>query len=571
MGRGETDGRETMDDGRKSFFVYRPSEQSERSSVVHRALDGRSSIAHRPINSMPKLIVTTNNNGVREIPFSPGSSVRAILDASGVTVRSGCSGNGACGLCLVRVESGDANTPTKNERLLLTSEQLGQNNRLACQLRPKTDLVVRIINIPSADGRKLNGVHYDQPQMFDAFIKSVQYLVRLKTQQDVWDHLGKFIMTYFPAVWTAFAERDAAQGISVRRCSLPGETAVRQLLTDAVRTVVADVLDSGFLASHVVLTPAPSMTAFLPIVEEYHTKKVMLIGHKDTGPIPNELLNIYLALAGLAGTTFERLQAEHELNKHRAHLEELVKEQTAGLEAANRELEAFSYSVSHDLRAPLRSIDGFSRLLMEEYEDKLDDDGKDHLRRMRAAAGKMAQLIDALLDLSRLTRAELKRVKTDLSSLAHGAVDELRRSEPGRRVVFVAAEGVTAEGDPAMLRAVFENLIGNAWKFTAKTENAQIEFGVMSSEIGDRSRKTPDSQLPTPNSQLVYFVRDNGAGFDPAFAHQLFAAFQRLHGNSEFPGIGIGLATVQRIVHRHGGSIWAEGGVGKGATFFFTL
>src|SRR5512143_1468490 len=258
----------------------------------------------------------------------------------------------------------------------------------------------------------------------------------------------------------------------------------------------------------------------------------MLVGHRDAGPVPNELLNIYLALAGLAGTTFERLQSEHELNKHRAHLEELVKEKTAGLEAANRELETFAYSVSHDLRAPLRSIDGFSRILMEDYADKLDDDGRDYLRRVRASAEKMGQLIHALLDLSRLTRGELKRVKTDLSSLAHNAVDELRGSEPARRVEFVAAEGVTAECDPVMLRAVFENLVGNAWKFTAKTENARIEFGVMemrNGEWGMRNEETKksdhqlvtsqsgvsDSEFRIPHSELVYFVQDNGAGFDP--------------------------------------------------------
>ena len=151
---------------------------------------------------MPKLIVSTSNS-IREIPFSPGPSVREILDAAGVVIRSGCRGNGACGLCLVRVESGDANGPTKNERLLLASEPFEQGTRLACQLRPVTDLGVRIIDTPPKGEQTTNTAHYDKPQMFDAFIKSVQYLVRLKTQQDVWDHLGKFIMTYFPADWTA--------------------------------------------------------------------------------------------------------------------------------------------------------------------------------------------------------------------------------------------------------------------------------------------------------------------------------------------------------------------------------
>jgi signal transduction histidine kinase/ferredoxin len=500
---------------------------------------------------MPKLTVVSDNT-FREIPFSPGFSIRDILDAAGIRIRSGCRGNGACGLCLVRVEAGTANDPTKNELLLVTGEQIGQNIRLACQVTPADDLSVRIIGRAAHDDSAAQGLRYDKPQLFEAFIKATQYIVRLKTQQDVWDHLGKFILAYFPATWTAFVQRDAEGGLSIHHCTLPGEAAER-VLTDETRVVIADVLDSGFLASRAIQTPAPSMTAFLPIMEG-RMKRVMLIGHAASDPMPHELLNIYLAVAGLAGATFERLQNEHELTMHRARLEELVQERTAELEAANRELEAFSYSVSHDLRSPLRSIDGFSRTLMEDYEDKLDETGKDYLRRVRAAAKKMAQLIDAMLDLSRMSRGALNRAETNLSLLARDVADGLKTAEHGRIVEFAAADGVTADVDPVMVRAVFENLIGNAWKFTAKREAARVEFGVMRKDGKD-----------------VYFVRDNGAGFDPACANKLFTPFQRLHGNSEFPGIGIGLATVQRIIHRHGGSIWAEGEVGKGATFYFTL
>jgi signal transduction histidine kinase len=231
-----------------------------------------------------------------------------------------------------------------------------------------------------------------------------------------------------------------------------------------------------------------------------------------------------------------------------------LEEANRELEGTNRELEAFSYSVSHDLRAPLRTIDGFSQILQEDYEDRLDEEGMDYLGRVRAASKHMAGLIDDLLDLSRVGRRPLTRERVDLSALAAGIVEDLRMAEPGRRVEFVAEENVTAWGDVSLLKVALENLLGNAWKFTSRKEGARIEFGV--AEEGGRP---------------VYFVRDDGAGFDQAYADKLFGAFQRLHGQEEFEGTGIGLATVARIVHRHGGRVWAEGEVGEGATFYFTL
>jgi len=231
-----------------------------------------------------------------------------------------------------------------------------------------------------------------------------------------------------------------------------------------------------------------------------------------------------------------------------------VKERTAELEATNRELETFAYSVSHDLRAPLRAIDGFSRIIEEEQAARLDDSGKDHFRRVREAADRMDKLIEALLRLSKQTRGEMHHATVDISQIARATADELGKTQPGRKADFVIAAGMTVTGDPAMLRAMVENLLGNAWKFTAKRETARIEFGVTQRE-----------------GRSVYFVRDNGAGFDMSHAKKMFTAFERLHPSTEFPGIGIGLATVQRIVHRHGGRIWAEGEVCKGATFYFTL
>lgn len=226
----------------------------------------------------------------------------------------------------------------------------------------------------------------------------------------------------------------------------------------------------------------------------------------------------------------------------------------AELVRANRDLESFSYSVAHDLRAPLRAMGGFSEVLLEDYGDRLDDEGKRHLGRIAAGATTMGRLIDALLDLARLTRKELARERTDLTRQAHAIAKQLQANDPARVVAFECQEGVFARGDPRLLRAVLDNLIGNAWKFTAREPAAKVSFG---SIVRDG--------LP------VYFVKDNGAGFDMAHANKLFGPFQRLHTAAEYPGTGIGLASVQRIVDRHGGRAWAEGAVGQGATFYFTL
>jgi two-component system NtrC family sensor kinase len=224
------------------------------------------------------------------------------------------------------------------------------------------------------------------------------------------------------------------------------------------------------------------------------------------------------------------------------------------LEAKNRELEAFSYAVSHDLRAPLRALDGFSDALISQYGDLLDDKGKHYLRRIHEGSLRMGQLIDALLDLSRITRRVLSRERVNLSDLAGEIASDLRVEHPQRQVEFAIAPDLAAVGDRHLLRIALQNLTANAWKFTGKCQSARIEFGIRQQD-GER----------------VYFVRDNGVGFDMAYADKLFTPFQRLHGMQEFPGTGIGLATVQRVVIRHGGRVWAEAAVDKGATFCFTL
>jgi len=250
----------------------------------------------------------------------------------------------------------------------------------------------------------------------------------------------------------------------------------------------------------------------------------------------------------------ENARLYDQVQRYASELEQRVAERTAKLTAVNKELTAFAYSVSHDLRAPLRSLDGFSQALLEDYADRLDEVGQDYCRRLRAASQRMGQLIDDLLNLSRLTRVEMHRGEVNLSALVRTIAAHLQQQEPEREVEFVVAEGVTAYGDQRLLQVALRNLLGNAWKFTSSHPRARIEFGVTQRD-GARA----------------YFVRDDGAGFDMAYADKLFGAFQRLHAVTEFEGTGIGLATVQRIVHRHGGKVWAEGEVERGATFYFSL
>jgi signal transduction histidine kinase len=231
-----------------------------------------------------------------------------------------------------------------------------------------------------------------------------------------------------------------------------------------------------------------------------------------------------------------------------------VVERTAQLQAANKELETFSYSVSHDLRAPLRGIDGFSQILLEEYQDKVDEQGKNYLQRMRLGTQRMGQIIDGMLNLSRISRSDMKIQQVNLSNIVQKLANELCETQPERQVDFKIQKEIIVRGDNQLLNIVLDNLVRNAWKYTSKHQTAQIEFGAMHKE-----------------NSVVYFVRDDGAGFDMTYSQKLFGTFQRLHTASDFPGTGIGLATVQRIIRRHGGEVWAEGETEKGATFYFTI
>ena len=268
----------------------------------------------------------------------------------------------------------------------------------------------------------------------------------------------------------------------------------------------------------------------------------------STKPLADEKgLLVTSAIRDITG----RKQVEQQISKLNKELEHRAME----LEAANKELETFSYSVSHDLRSPLQNIDNFSQILMEDYANRLDADGRDYVQRLRGSCQHMGEIIDALLALSGMMRSELVVDHFDLTALANGVAADLKQKDPDRLVEWVIAEGLTAEGDAQLLRVVLENLFGNAWKFTVNRPRARIEFGA----------------LPQSNGARTYFVRDDGAGFDMARVSNLFTPFKRLHDQNEFRGTGIGLATVQRVIQRHQGKIWAEGAVNQGATFCFTL
>jgi len=263
--------------------------------------------------------------------------------------------------------------------------------------------------------------------------------------------------------------------------------------------------------------------------------------------------DIVIGTTGLARDVTGKKEAEKAIRQLNATLEQRVAERTAQLRAANQELEAFAYSVSHDLRAPLRSLDGFSLALLEDYSERLDEAGRDYLNRIRSSSQHMAQLIDDMLMLSRITRSEINRSQVDLALIARSMIVELEESQPTRNVTWLIPQKLTANADPSLIRILMANLLQNAWKFTAKKTSATIEIG-----------------RQVDNSREIFYIRDDGAGFDMAYADHLFNAFQRLHGD-EFDGTGIGLATVQRIVKRHGGQVWADGVPDKGATIFFTL
>jgi len=348
-------------------------------------------------------------------------------------------------------------------------------------------------------------------------------------------------------------------------CRMPKTDAMVKLKNLEVRGIWASVIRQG--RSLIVNNPAshpdrvgtppghPPITSFLGVPLKQAGRTIGLIGlaNKEAGYTLNDQEAVE-ALSAVFVEALIRKRAEEEIRRLNESLEQRVRDRTVQLEVANSEMEAFAYSVSHDLRAPLRTIDGFSQVIIEDYYDSLDDKGRDHLQRIRSATQRMGILIDDMLKLSRVTRADMKREPVDLSAMVRKISFELGRSAPDRQVEFQICPDIKVECDPYLIQVVMENLISNAWKFTGKNRFARIEFG----------QKVADGKS-------VYYVKDNGVGFDMKYAAKLFSPFHRLHTMSEFPGTGVGLATVQRIVQGHGGKVWAEAEVDKGATLYFTL
>jgi two-component system sensor kinase len=395
---------------------------------------------------------------------------------------------------------------------------------------------------------------FSPEQQLKAFINAAQYLAGLTSGQEIWEEAGKVLIRFFGADVAAFGMRRGNGEIEIgHRASSPlGKGA--QLHEAQLVAAVGEVLESGFLTFFVSPAEEPAAVACFPVVHENGVVAVMLVAHLFCAGLPKETLDLYLAAAGLIGTTYSRRISETAVLRAKEELEQRVVERTAQLTAANRELEAFSYSVSHDLRAPLRAIDGFSAILVEDYGARLDEEGRRLLGIVGENSRRMGQLINDILEFSRMGRRDMQSADIDMAQLVRSVSEELEADCNGREVRVSVADLPPARCDRAMMQLVFHNLLANALKFTRTRTVARIEVG---GEVKE--------------GEILYHVRDNGVGFDMGYRDKLFGVFQRLHGMEEFEGTGIGLAIVRRIVERHGGRAWGEGRLDEGATFWFTL
>ena len=337
-----------------------------------------------------------------------------------------------------------------------------------------------------------------------------------------------------------------------------GADALRQLLRQEFAVILLDVrmpgMDGFETAQLVRQRPLSELTPIIFVTALDQAETDMGRGY-DLGAVDFVFAPVVPAILRAKVAVFVELyRAQQELRRYRTRLETLVDERTTALTSINRELEAFSYSVSHDLRAPLLAFDGLSKTMLEEYGDRLDKRAKDNLKRMRGASQRMTSVFEGLQELFRLTGGEVHREQVDITALAKEIVVELKAANLNRDVKCEIAAGMSASGDTRLVRILLANLLNNAWKFTSNKPSPRVEV---------------DHEVVDGESRM--YVRDNGVGFDMVYAHSLFGAFQRLHSQSEFPGAGIGLATARRIVNRHGGRIWAEGAAGEGATFYFVI
>jgi signal transduction histidine kinase len=337
-----------------------------------------------------------------------------------------------------------------------------------------------------------------------------------------------------------------------------GADALRQLLREEFAVVLLDVrmpvMDGFETAQLIRQRPRSELTPIIFVTALGQAETDMGRGY-DLGAVDFVFAPVVPAILRAKVSVFVELyRAQQELRRYRTRLEMLVEERTTALTSINRELEAFSYSVSHDLRAPLLAFDGLSQTLLDDYGNKLDNKAKDYLKRMRRASQRMTSVFDGLQTLFRLTSGEIHREKLDITQLVQEIVEEISAESPDRSVEVQIAKGMKASGDKRLIRILLVNLLNNAWKFTSTKTMQKVDVG---------------TEMIEGESRM--FVRDNGVGFDMIYAHRLFGAFQRLHSQSEFSGAGIGLATARRIVNRHGGRIWAEGAVGEGATFYFVI
>jgi signal transduction histidine kinase len=434
--------------------------------------------------------------------------------------------------------------------LTFDDARAAQENLELLRYRPK----IRVAAIYDARGRRFASFAQQEGQVFPKFpeadgvrVESGELVVfkRIANEREI---LGT---VYLRADYELYDRLLGYLGIAAL------VTAVAMLVAYALSRWLRDVVIHPLMAITSVATEVTEKRNFTLRAEKSTRDEIGLLAESFNtmlAEIDRATRELQASNQESAREVSERRRAEQEILRLNAELETRVKERTTQLEYTNAELEAFCYSVSHDLRAPLRSIDGFSQALLEDFPKDVPDEARRYLGRIRAATQRMGQLIEDLLNLSKVSRGELQRREVDVAEIARQVVADLQQRDPERKVEVSVWEGTQAHADPRLLRAALENLIGNAWKFSSKAEHPRIEVGAL-----------------RDGAEATFFVRDNGAGFDMAYASKLFGAFQRLHSANEYQGTGIGLATVQRIVHRHGGRIWADAKPGKGAVFFFTL